>query len=383
MALNGLGRVQLLPSERHQRYQPEADIVFVLDWTLVDERHHGDSLRKARRLLHWRCCDIGPPPLRGTAGGEPSRQENQTEALRHLNHTPPIFPGDQFHRDFSPLISRAARRGFDQAGTQTRHLGVHVILVRFALRCFPLLLFFFESLKGTVGILADKISHLTVQLFRLHEHVFHILKIHFDDYIVDAFLFVLIPVYRPNSIQSGRSKRFCCYFDVLLVGRLFKTSRDRGRSIISHQIGRIRGEHLHDLCTCPILSDIPGKRFIPDTHHFSDTIEGLGILTRIVPGLDPLRSTFTGAHDECREHASEHHRCNVRRPTSCFHHVCLPPLAFWSTYQDSITLTQTSDVLPKGWVIEIINLLPDQFVGRRSILRHMGTVPARCYSRFV
>ena len=37
------------------------------------------------------------------------------------------------------------------------------ILVRFELWQLPLLFFLFESLKGTVGVLADKLSHLTVQ----------------------------------------------------------------------------------------------------------------------------------------------------------------------------------------------------------------------------
>src|SRR5689334_13018068 len=87
-----------------------------------------------------------------------------------------------------------------QAGRHGELCVVQKVRVRCLLRRFALLLFFFEPLKGAVGVLADKIPHLTVQFFRLREHVFHIFKIHFDHHIVDAFLFVLIPVHRPNSV---------------------------------------------------------------------------------------------------------------------------------------------------------------------------------------
>ena len=93
---------------------------------------------------------------------------------------------------------------------------------------FSLLLFLFKSFKGAVGVLADTISHLAIKLFRLREHVFYILQIHFDHHIVNALLFILISVYRPNSIQGGSSKRLRRLLDILLLGRLFKISCRRG-----------------------------------------------------------------------------------------------------------------------------------------------------------
>ena len=42
---------------------------------------------------------------------------------------------------------------------------VQKVCVRCLLRCFALLFFLFEPFKGTVGVLADKIAHLTVQFF--------------------------------------------------------------------------------------------------------------------------------------------------------------------------------------------------------------------------
>jgi hypothetical protein len=62
----------------------------------------------------------------------------------------------------------------------------------------------------------------------LREHVFYILQIHFDHHIVNALLFILISVYRPNSIQGGSSKRLRRLLDILLLGRLFKISCRRG-----------------------------------------------------------------------------------------------------------------------------------------------------------
>src|SRR5690348_12882681 len=112
---------------------------------------------------------------------------------------------------------------------------------------------------------------------------------------------------------------------MLFLGSLFEISYCCGGSIISHQIGRICGEHLHHLRTCTILSCIPSKRLVADTHHFSNTIECLGILTRIGTGLDPLRGTLAGVHGQGREHASQHDNNHLHPSGSCSSHVWLLP----------------------------------------------------------
>src|SRR5205823_9802841 len=101
------------------------------------------------------------------------------------------------------------------------------------------ILFLLQPVKGSFGILSDKVTRSLVEVFHLAHGFFERSEIHFRQGICN-FAALLVPLPSVHDLDPGQMRgyeRFHGAFNILFFAGFCEIASRRGRRVVPHQIG--------------------------------------------------------------------------------------------------------------------------------------------------